>query len=227
MYFYPTVLAHRVVDKWHKSLDKDGLPMARVLIREEGLLCGGSSGATVAAAIEECRKLKAGQKCVVVLADSIRNYMTKHLKPSWCIERKLIDDFAPEGTKEWWFDSVSKVEVNRAILDLDCEMGLNEAISQLRKNNLKNAFITKNGERVSVLATSTTVNRYRTARIKKSENPKISSFLDEAWRPLTEDQHVGLAMRILEANPVAVVADANGKMVKLIEEDDVMEYCSR
>ena len=126
--FYPTVLAHRYVDKWVKSLDKDGLPMARELIRHEGLLCGGSSGATVFAAIEEAKKLKKGQKCVVVLADSIRNYMTKHLKPSWCIERDFIKDFAPEGCESWWFDSISKVESPREDLDLDCEMGLNEAI---------------------------------------------------------------------------------------------------
>ena len=35
--FYPTVIDHQVVDKWHKSLDAQGLPMARELIRKEGL----------------------------------------------------------------------------------------------------------------------------------------------------------------------------------------------
>lgn len=126
--FYPAVMDHSVVDKWHKSLDIDGLPMARELIRLEGLLCGGSSGATVAAAVQEAKKLKKGQKCVMILADSIRNYMTKHLKPSWCIERDLIDDFAPEGCEKWWFDKVSEIPINRKLLDLDAEMGLNEAI---------------------------------------------------------------------------------------------------
>ena len=36
---------------------------------------GGSSGAAVAAAVKEARSLKPGQKCVVILPDSIRNYM--------------------------------------------------------------------------------------------------------------------------------------------------------
>ena len=36
---------------------------------------GGSSGAVVQGAIEAARGLKAGQKCVVLLPDSIRNYM--------------------------------------------------------------------------------------------------------------------------------------------------------
>lgn len=226
--FFPTVLDHNHVDKWHKSLDKDGLPMARELIRVEGLLCGGSSGATIHAAIQEAKKLKKGQKCVAVLADSIRNYMTKHLKPSWCVERGLIDDFAPEGCQAWWFDSVGKIDLSgKKFLDLDCEMGLNDAISEMRKNNTKNAFITQQGKRVSVLATSIVLNRYRTGRVCKNENPKISSFLDEIWRPLSTDQNVGLAMRILEANACAVLADGAGNFVGLIEEDDVMEYCSK
>lgn len=49
--------------------------MARRLIREEGLLVGGSSGSNVAAAMRECVKLKKGQNCVVILPDGIRSYM--------------------------------------------------------------------------------------------------------------------------------------------------------
>lgn len=38
--FIPTVLDRSVVDKWYKCNDKESLPMARRLIKEEGLLCG-------------------------------------------------------------------------------------------------------------------------------------------------------------------------------------------
>ena len=51
--------------------------MARRLIREEGLLCGGSSGTAVAAALRAAKDLKKGAKCVVILPDSTRNYMSK------------------------------------------------------------------------------------------------------------------------------------------------------
>ena len=97
-------------------------------------------------------------------------------------------------------------------------------IASMKKNNITNAFITKNGKRICVLASSIISNRYRTARIKKGENPKLTSFLDEAWRPLSVDQHVGLAFRILEANPCAVLADKDGNWVNLIHDIDVMSY---
>ena len=73
--FIPTVLDRSVVDKWYKSEDKESFEYARMLIREEGMLCGGSSGSALAAALKEAKSLKAGQKCVVLLPDSIRNYL--------------------------------------------------------------------------------------------------------------------------------------------------------
>ena len=73
--FIPTVLDRSVVDKWYKSDDAESFHYARMLIKEEGLLCGGSSGSALAAAIKAAKTLKAGQRCVVLLPDSIRNYL--------------------------------------------------------------------------------------------------------------------------------------------------------
>ena len=73
--FIPTVLDRSVVDKWYKCEDGESFRYARKLIKEEGLLCGGSSGAALAAAIKAARSLEAGQRCVVLLPDSIRNYL--------------------------------------------------------------------------------------------------------------------------------------------------------
>ena len=65
--------------------------MARRLIKEEGLLCGGSSGASMAIAMKAAKNLKKGQKCVVVLPDSVRNYINKFLNDEWLAERDIIE----------------------------------------------------------------------------------------------------------------------------------------
>eukprot|EP00124_Ichthyophonus_hoferi_P003027 Ihof_evm3s237 gene=Ihof_evmTU3s237 len=75
--FIPQALDRSLIDVWMKSTDKPSFDMSRKLIREEGLLCGGSSGTAMAAAVEAAKELGPGQKCVVILPDGIRNYMSK------------------------------------------------------------------------------------------------------------------------------------------------------
>ncbi len=81
--FIPEVLDRSLIDQWVKTEDKESFQTARRLIREEGLLVGGSSGATMWGALQVAKDLDAGQNCVVVLADGVRNYMTKFLDNEW------------------------------------------------------------------------------------------------------------------------------------------------
>lgn len=81
--FFPKVLDNSLVDEYIKVDDKNSFDMARRLIREEGLLVGGSSGTAVWAALQAAKRLKKGQRCVVILPDGIRNYMTKFLDDKW------------------------------------------------------------------------------------------------------------------------------------------------
>jgi len=84
--FIPDVLDNSLIDEYVKTKDEESFIMARRLIKEEGLLCGGSCGATMVAALKAGSKLKNGQNCLVILADGIRNYMTKFPNDSWMKE---------------------------------------------------------------------------------------------------------------------------------------------
>ena len=85
--FFPDVLDNSLVDRYIKTKDEESFIMARRIIKEEGLLCGGSCGATMVAALQAASNLKKGQNCLVVLADGIRNYMTKFPNDDWMKEK--------------------------------------------------------------------------------------------------------------------------------------------
>ena len=81
--FFPDVLDNDLVDDYVKVNDQDSFVMARRLIKEEGLLCGGSSGTAMVAALEKAKDLDAAQKCLVILPDGVRNYLSKFLTDEW------------------------------------------------------------------------------------------------------------------------------------------------
>lgn len=85
--FFPDVLDNQLVNRYIKTNDANSLAMARRLIREEGLLCGGSSGAAMWATLQAAKDLKPGQKCLVLLPDSIRNYLGKFVDDAWMSEQ--------------------------------------------------------------------------------------------------------------------------------------------
>ena len=81
--FFPDVLDNSLVDEYIKTEDEESFVMARRLVKEEGLMCGGSCGSAMVAALKSASKLEKDQKCLVVLPDGIRNYMTKFPNDQW------------------------------------------------------------------------------------------------------------------------------------------------
>jgi cystathionine beta-synthase len=84
--FFPDVLDNSMIDQYVKVNDQNSFTIARRLIKEEGLLCGGSCGTIVWAAIQAASTLEKGQNCLVVLADGIRNYLGKFVSDQWMKE---------------------------------------------------------------------------------------------------------------------------------------------
>ena len=133
--FVPGVLNRKLVDTWYKSNDVDSLVMMRRLIRDEGLLCGGSSGAAVCAAIEAASTLAEGQNCVVLLPDSVRNYMTKALSDEWMINHDFVDGDVIKKKQygSWWATKrVCDLELN-VPLTISSGVKCKDAIALLKR----------------------------------------------------------------------------------------------
>lgn len=78
--FIPPVLDRRVVDRIVAVTNEDAMDMARQLAREEGILCGISSGANVWAALQLAREPEMeGKLIAAIICDTGERYLSTEL----------------------------------------------------------------------------------------------------------------------------------------------------
>ena len=75
----PDILNQEIYDDIYVVTDEEAISTAQRLAREEGLLCGISSGTNVAAAIKLAKKLGPGKTVVTVLPDTAERYFSTPL----------------------------------------------------------------------------------------------------------------------------------------------------
>lgn len=72
-----------VIDDMIQTNDEQAFTTARRLLREEGLFCGGSSGAVVYGALQTALKIGPGKTVIAILTDSGGRYLSKFLNDAW------------------------------------------------------------------------------------------------------------------------------------------------
>ncbi|EMC93261.1 hypothetical protein BAUCODRAFT_76372 [Baudoinia panamericana UAMH 10762] len=95
--FIPEVLVQKEVDQWYKTDDRESFYWARRLIREEGLLVGGSSGSAMTACMKAIKDMNFSKNdsVVVILPDSIRSYLSKFVDDDWLAANDLLPPSPP------------------------------------------------------------------------------------------------------------------------------------
>jgi cystathionine beta-synthase len=81
--FMPGTMDLSIVDEIIQVSDKDSFMMARRLAREEGILCGGSSGTVLYATMKVAKDLDENKTIVALLPDTGRNYLSKFYSDEW------------------------------------------------------------------------------------------------------------------------------------------------
>lgn len=203
--FIPTITDHSVVDVWTKINDQDCFPMSRRLNAEEGLLCGGSSGGAMTAALEFAKNLKEGQKCVVILPDGIRNYMTKFVSDNW-MEARDFKEVVNEHNHWWWNIPASDLKLN-APITVKSNTKFSEAIEVMKKNNLNQITILDEDDN-SILGTvgqETLINQI--VSMNRQQDELALKAINKRVIRIPSSGILGKLARILEVDPCVLIID--------------------
>ncbi|KAI4495492.1 hypothetical protein M0802_008706 [Mischocyttarus mexicanus] len=224
--FLPTVLDRSVIDKWIKVNDCESLNAARMLIKQEGLLCGGSSGAALSAFLKIAKDIPASKRVVIVLPDGIRNYMTKFVSDNWMKIRDFLDIPSDESNKWWCNYPVSILSMSKPLL-LNKTVTCQEAINIFKTFNLNIIIVIDDEEKVKgVLTMQVIMNKLAFHGIKHTdciENIMIKQFVKVV--PTITLLKLSL---ILENETYAVVIDHinNDALIGVLDHSDIVHFIS-
>ncbi|MHB8567064.1 MAG: PLP-dependent cysteine synthase family protein [Nitrososphaerales archaeon] len=109
--FIPTTLWPGVVDEWIRVSDKDAFIETRKLAKLEGLLCGGSSGAAIRAAIDVASKFNSTEdNIIVILPDTGERYLSTVYNDKWLIKNGFLDESEARTTDSNLLDIAKKID---------------------------------------------------------------------------------------------------------------------
>jgi cystathionine beta-synthase len=216
--FIPDVLKRELVDRWVKTNDRDSFRVARQLIRQEGLLVGGSSGAAVWAAIEVARGMKPGQRVVTILPDSVRNYMTKFVDDAWMRQHGFLEADWEMGT----IGDIVRAMPRRAILTIDVEATVGDAVELFHDKGISQMPCTDGGKLAGILTENDVLNVLVEGR--GTRDTSIAEVMVRNVSTVPLHASAGELPRIFERGEVALVVDQDRQVLALLTKIDLINF---
>jgi len=230
--FIPDVLERKYVDKWYKTNDRDSFLLARRLIKEEGLLCGGSSGSALWAALQYAKEVGPNQRIVVLLADSVRNYMTKFLNDDWMLDNGFADEsIIPTPTQE--ARKFQGATVRDLRLSTPITINSNEPIGKAVDIMKRRGFdqipvVNEKKNPIGLLTLGNLLSKLTQKRAVATDPVSQIMFHFSTGRhfeEITPDTPLANLKNFFEKNSVALVTNANSKViVGVCTQIDLLNY---
>ncbi len=219
--FIPDVLDRSLVDEWVKTNDRDSFRTARRLIRLEGLLVGGSSGAAVWAALQVAGGFREGARIVVVLPDSVRNYLSKFLDDRWMRENGFAEP-------DWAIGTVGEILRSLPQQDLitaDVSDPLGSVIKAFKESGVSQIPVLDEGRLVGILTESDVLHVMVDGRA--SNETAAFEVMERKLATLPPHAPAAELVRLFDEGNVALIVGDDQRLLGILTKVDLIEYLTR
>lgn len=216
--FIPEVLDRGLVDRWIKSNDRDSFRAARQLIRQEGLLVGGSSGTAMWAAMQVGKEMKEGERLVVVLPDSVRNYMTKFVDDAWMKQHGYQQ-------ADWELGTIA--EMVRAmppcnLVTVKVTDQVHNVVALFKEHGFSQLPVLDGEELAGILTEADVLQSMVAGRVR--DKTTIAEIMERKVATVAANADSSELPRIFERGEVAIVMSRSGKIERIITKLDLIDY---
>ncbi|MBX3382966.1 MAG: pyridoxal-phosphate dependent enzyme [Phycisphaeraceae bacterium] len=213
---------YSVVDEFRQVNDKESFLMARRLVREEGLFCGGSSGSNVHVALQIARELGPGKRVVTVLCDSATRYTTKFLSDAWMKDYGFLDSGPDLGLVE---DLLAAKAHHTSPVTAGEDDTLAAIIDKFKQQGVSQVpVVTSAGKPVAIVHEVDVLRGLQSGGVSPASPAK--SVAKPVGGLIYPKARIEELYRIFETDQVAIVVDSE-RIVGVVSQIDVIEYLSK
>jgi cystathionine beta-synthase len=195
--------------------------MARRLIRHEGLLCGGSSGAAVWASKQIARREGPGKRIVTILPDSVRNYMTKFLDDQWMKE----SGFAERG---WEAQTVSDILLRlprRELILAKSSETIGKSVMRMKEFGISQLPVVDEGRLVGIVTESDLLSRLVEGHATLASAVAEVMFRNVETVSAADDAQ--MLTQLFARGNVGIVVDDDQRPLGIITKMDLVDQLAR
>ncbi len=214
----PENVHFKYIDRVINVSDIDSFRYARLLSKEEGIFCGGSTGTILYGALEIAKELDESAVIVFIVSDTGERYLSKFHSEEWLREKRLL----PVEIKT--LKDISNAKRNGKATEL---------VFVNAKDKVKTAveiLNTSGYSQLPVMDSGTSVGSLREARIMSRllDNPDLlNSNVEEIMAPgfptLDEKTELPVVRKYLADSPAVLVTEY-GRIIDIITRYDIIEF---
>jgi cystathionine beta-synthase len=221
MSYLPETVDLKVIDEMVRVSDRESFLMTRRIVREEGLLVGGSSGTAAVAAVKLAKTLPKEAVLVVMFPDSGRGYMSKIFNDEWMI----ANGFLAEGRRVATVgDVLRSKEPLPPMITIDEDDVVRNALDLLRRYEISQLPVLR-GPAIVGSINDVAVMQAVFDRADLLHKP-VREVMGRAFPALETDAAIDRAYKLLTLANSAILVTDGGRPIGVVTRQDIISYLS-
>ena len=215
--FIPDNLNVALLDDAEVVSDKEAFQTLQVLIKEEGILGGSSTGTLVAGAVKWCQKQTSPKRVVTFICDTGNKYLSKAFNKSWLLDNQLIDTTSAGDLT----DLVNCRADNGDMISVTRTDTLMTAYKRMRSSDISQIPVIDDGELVGVLDEEDLL--FNVSKSKEAFHRMVEEFMVTDLDILPADASEEALMEILTQGKVAIIYKDN-RFIGFVTKVDLINH---
>ena len=209
--FIPNNFDLSLMDDAEIVTDKEAFEVLQVLLKEEGILGGSSSGTLVAAAAKWCRKQTEPKNVVTFICDTGNKYLSKAFNKSWLHDNNLLESEKFGDLR----DLISRRADQGEMITVAPSDSLLVAYNRMRASDISQLPVIKEGDLLGIIDEEDVL-------ISVSKNQ--GTFSDEVERHMIQQLDV-LQYNSSEEELIGILSE--GKVAIIYSEDTFIGFITK